>query len=211
MIGLDYTFDFNITDIQVTISYLTFLDITACLTECSSGRGYCSSDLTNGDQLVCVCFPGYYGNACENTLSDYTTMVCLNGGTLVNNLMNETLTSSCLCPNGTFGDSCENKIDPCQNETCSDHGNCYLKQINETACKCNLYFHGDKCEFQSNELKTIKTLTTLTSYIAIATIIAFYSIIICMDVLKFLMRRDKGEHERFRRRRIWKPVYVNPY
>ena len=184
----------NIAQLQTLMNYLSdpSIDVSACISNCSSGNGYCANQLINNYKLYCICKQGYYGYACENTLSDYTTMNCLNGGTLVNNIINNTLTSSCLCPNDTLGASCESKIDPCQNETCSDHGNCYVEQnTNLVKCKCIILFYGDKCELQSSELKTIKTVISVTTKVAIGAICAFFSIFMLMDVSSILIKRKR--------------------
>ena len=182
----------NIAQLQNILKYLSDpnIDVSACISNCTSGKGFCSNQLIDNYKLYCVCNQGYYGYACESTLTDFTTMVCLNGGTLVNNLINGTVTSSCLCPNGTFGASCENKINPCQNETCYGHGSCYVDpNTNLAKCKCILLFYGDKCEFQSNELKNIKTAINVTTIVAICIICSFYCLFILIDIANILIKR----------------------
>ena len=50
---------------------------------------------------------------------------------------------------------------------------------------------GEKCDTQSAELKTVKTIISFTSIIAIITVILFYVCFIIMDLTKFFAKKDK--------------------
>ena len=54
-------------------------------------------------------------------------------------------------------------------------------------------YEGDKCETQSSELKTIKTIISMASIIAFITLASFYLCILLMDLSKYCMKsRSRG-------------------
>ena len=68
---------------------------------------------------------------------------------------------------------------------------------------------GERCETESDELKTVKAIISTASIIAILTLISFYALIILMDVIKYLIKNKK-----FRKRKIAYtikkvPKYIN--
>jgi hypothetical protein len=69
-------------------------------------------------------------------------------------------------------------------------------------------YSGDKCEAESNELKTVKAIISYTTIIAIITIILFYSSIILMDLSKFCCKNQENLH-RHKKPVIEKYIYIN--
>jgi hypothetical protein len=141
------------------------------------------------------------GYACQTDTRPCSSNPCLNNATCVDfsNSMNykmsaiiDTNSSSfyCLCDEYYEGSYCESKIDLCRNETCSNNGICY-ESNNLPKCKCFNMYYGDKCESQSNELKTIKAIISYTTIIAIVIIILFYSCFAMMDLTKFCCKNKR--------------------
>ena len=116
---------------------------------------------------------------------------------------------SCLCDKFYEGSFCESKVDICKNETCSGNGNC--KDVNDQPkCECFAMYSGEKCETQSNELKTVKAIITFTSIIAVIFVIAFYCCILCMDLTKLCSRRERYLKKSFKKnKRAKRYVYHN--
>jgi hypothetical protein len=90
---------------------------------------------------------------------------------------------------------CQNKIDLCQNQTCSKQGNC-IEVNNEPVCSCHYLYEGGNCESESQALKTVKSLISTASVIAILTIIFFYSLFIASDILNIFIKKDRKDKEK---------------
>ena len=89
---------------------------------------------------------------------------------------------------------CQNKIDLCQNQTWSKQGSC-IEFNNEPVCSCHYLFEGSNCESESQTLKTVKSLISTASVIAILTIVFFYSIFIASDILNIFIKKNRSEEK----------------
>jgi hypothetical protein len=68
---------------------------------------------------------------------------------------------------------------------------------------------GERCETESDELKTVKAIISTASIIAILSVVIFYCLIILMDIIKYLI-----ENKKFRKRKVGYtiqkvPKYIN--
>ncbi|CAF0864104.1 unnamed protein product [Brachionus calyciflorus] len=164
------------SDIELIISLLkSKSDLNDCLTNCS-GHGQCK--LAKDFKFICECFENYAGSNCAlNTLPCWSNP-CLNNGTCINNLTDSSYTCDCQ-RDFYFGKNCEFKKDVCANETCSKNGYCY-DENNKAKCQCFSKYNGEKCEIESDELKIIKNVISVSSIIAIIIIVVTYlSFILC--------------------------------
>ncbi|RNA05564.1 neurogenic locus notch -like protein [Brachionus plicatilis] len=137
------------------------LDMNDCLSNCS-GNGKCK--VSNSLKFECECFKNYVGTKCHiNTLA-CNSNPCRNNATCIDNINNRTYTCKCMSNDNRsslfYGLNCEKKIDVCQNETCSGNGVCYDGGF-EPKCKCFSKYSGDKCQIESQEMKTIKAIIAL--------------------------------------------------
>ena len=155
-----------------------------CIVNCSN-HGMCK--YSGNGTFTCACQGDYGGKTCQQNLLPCSQSPCLNNGTCYQNStsLNQTADSYyCECSPLYYGTNCEYKIDVCQNETCSSNGVC--KDVNSIpTCQCFLNYYGDKCQTESSQQKTIKTVTSTASIIAIATLVAFYSLIVISDLMNF--------------------------
>ena len=113
----------------------------------------------------------------------------------------------CWCDKYHQGSYCETKINICQNETCSGNGNC-VDLNNKAKCECFNMYLGEKCDTQSAELKTVKTIISFTSIIAIGTVVMFYFCILLLDFSKYCLRRRKATKQKHKEL-TYKLVYIN--
>ncbi|CAF0989041.1 unnamed protein product [Brachionus calyciflorus] len=158
-------------------------DLNDCLTNCS-GQGLCK--LANNLRYRCECFENYAGSNCAlNTLPCWSNP-CLNNGTCINNLTDSSYTCDCQ-KDFYFGKNCEFKKDVCVNETCSKNGYCF-DQNNKAKCQCFSKYSGEKCEIESDELKIIKNVISVSSIIAIIIIVLTYLIFILCDLSKNMLK-----------------------
>ena len=97
---------------------------------------------------------------------------------------------SCLCNQNYYGAYCEFKVDLCHNETCSNHGQC-IDLDDRPRCQCFSLYEGEKCDVVSNELKTLKSIISVSSIVAICIVGCLYATFVFMDVSKYLTRRKK--------------------
>jgi hypothetical protein len=87
---------------------------------------------------------------------------------------------------------------------CQDMGN-------STKCKCFMGFIGDKCDKETNTLKTIKSIISTTTIVAYLTLGVFLLMVLCIDYTSFC----QGKFKHFEKKRsivsykYRKPVYVN--
>jgi hypothetical protein len=183
-------------------------DMSGCILNCTN-HGVCWFDWVN-NKYKCVCNKYFSGSSCQFDTRSCFSNPCLNNASCVDVFSNLTSNNStllfstyrCECQTGYQGINCQNKIDICANETCSNNGYCHEVK-NLPKCKCFSMYEGEKCNIQSNELKTIKYVITTSSIVAIFVIIVFYFLILLMDLFNYLTKRPK------RRRRIFRFVYIN--
>ena len=182
------------------------LDINNCVSNCSN-QGFCKLNSQNRNQFECLCVSNFTGSKCELDKRLCSQNPCLNSIKCDDILKPTKLPSTyeydfkCHCKSDLFyGKRCESKINLCQNETCSGNGICKVIQtgqdgLNETI-KCECFglndFEGEKCETKSTKRKTIETTIKTTAWIAISSVILFYSFIFVMDFHKFLTRKEKN-------------------
>lgn len=188
-------------------------DISNCLMNCTNNGG-CNFDQIN-NKFICLCTKYFTGPACQIDTRPCSSDPCLNNATCYdysnpgnyNTSINNSTGFYCACINNLYqGQYCESKIDVCQNETCSNNGNCV--DYNSVAkCECFSMFQGDKCNAQSEELKTVKAIISIASIIAIGAIIFFYLCIFGMDCTKYACR--KSNRIKPKRAILKKFVYVN--
>ena len=86
--------------------------------------------------------------------------------------------------------------------------------MNDVAtCKCHSMFSGIHCEIESSQQKTIKSVSSTTSIIAIVMIVAFYTLILISDLLNFFCGIDPNSGGRkikkVKRTNVKKLVYIN--
>ena len=70
-------------------------------------------------------------------------------------------------------------------------------------------YSGDKCETESNELKTIKEIISISNILAIIIIISFFILIALMDSTKYLCNKKSFIPRRKTKPVIEKCIYVN--
>ena len=209
--GLNDTFIFDQLRNTQTIDLLASnYDISHCLSNCSN-NGICKFDLAN-NKFICSCYSGYLsGASCQLDTRPCSSSPCLKNATCVdftnaNKFKMSSENSSqfyCLCDKYYQGSYCESKINICQNETCSGNGNC-VDVSNQPKCECFNMYLGEKCDTQSAELKTVKAIISLTSIIAIVTIVLFYACVISLDMSKYFTRNRK----KIRRKMFKKFIYM---
>ena len=185
--------DFILSDQKIE-EYLALLngiyDISDCIVNCSN-HGLCK--YVGNYSFVCACQGDYGGKTCQQNLLPCSQSPCLNNGTCYENStsLNQTAYSYyCECNPLFYGTNCEYKIDVCINETCSSNGVC--KDVNSIpTCQCFLNYYGDKCQSETSQQKTIKTVTSTATIIAIVFIVFFYSIVILNDIANYCIKPKK--------------------
>jgi WD40 repeat protein len=182
-------------------------DMGGCLVNCTN-HGSCVFDSAN-NKFLCVCDAYFTGTACEIDTRACSSSPCLNNATCVDLYSNSSASVfSCECGLDYEGVYCQNKINVCANETCSSNGVC--EDVNSLPkCKCFSMYEGEKCGTQSNQLKTIQSLISMTSVIAIIVIVCFYLMIIVMDLIRFFTRSSNGKLSVIRKGMVTKYVYYN--
>ena len=184
---------FQLNTAQLINLFTQNIDMSNCLLNCSS-NGFCKNS-ASGNALVCDCNQYFVGPACQIDLRPCSSNPCLNNGTCVQNITDiSNPTYFCECDKYYEGSVCQNKIDLCQNQTCSKQGNC-IEVNNEPVCSCHYLFEGSNCESESQTLKTVKSLISTASVIAILTIVFFYSLIIASDVLNIFIKKNRREEK----------------
>lgn len=168
-------------------------DLIGCMRNCSN-NGKCV--LLSNKKLNCICREFYMGTKCEiswNKCDDVN--YCLNGGECnLNRTSNEFY---CKCPKDREGVHCELEIEFCKSEKCSSNGYC-VQNGTRTYCKCFIYHFGDRCEYESFELTQIKRVITVSSIIAIISIVVFYFLFIASDILDFCCKKDNFKKKKKR-------------
>ena len=195
-------------------------DLSGCLVNCSN-NGQCKFDsLINN--FFCSCSSIYLsGYACQIDTRPCSSNPCLNNATCVDysnsanyNMSSLLSTNSssfyCLCNQYHKGYFCELEIDVCQNETCSSNGNCFASN-HMPKCKCFNMYSGDKCEFESSDLKTVKAMISFTTFLAIIIIVLFYCVFVLMDITKYFCKRlHKGKRiQSYKRNIVQRFTYHN--
>jgi hypothetical protein len=183
--------DFSLFNNSEIISLLNSnYDLNGCIVNCSNS-GQCKFDFLINN-FFCSCNSIYLsGYACQIDLRPCSSNPCLNNATCVDFSNSGSYSSSlfsCVCDEYYEGFYCESKIDVCQNETCSSHGYC-LDVNNKAKCACSSMYWGERCEMESNELKTAKEIISIASILAVVIIILFYIFIFLLDVAKFCCER----------------------
>jgi hypothetical protein len=200
----DVDFSISLNDPTAVHNILTQgYDLSQCGTNCSN-QGSCS--VGPNMTYVCNCFPNYIGSTCNVDKRPCSAAPCLNNGTCSQRVNSEgayDFTCDCL-PNYT-GERCQNfdLAGLCANLSCAN-GNCQLDKATSTvSCSCFPKYSGARCEIESEEMKSIKRTIGAASIIAIISIVAFYSLILALDLMDyFIIRKEK---ERLKLRAV-KPV-----
>ena len=163
------------------------VDISDCLTNCSQ-NGLCAYSATL-NKFTCECDQYFTGPTCSIDIRPCSSKPCLNNGTCIEDLSD---LSYYICDCGSFyeGVNCETKIDICQNETCSSHGKC-IDDKNVPKCVCFSLYEGTYCEITSQSLKTIQSIISTCSIIAILTLISLYLFFIVMDIIRIFFMKEK--------------------
>ena len=160
--------------------------MSGCIVNCTN-RGNCKYD-SPSNKYVCACDEYFSGKSCEIDTRACSSNPCMNNATCIDVYSNSssiaTSTFRCECQIGYEGDYCETKLNICANETCSNNGNCEDLD-NVPKCKCFSMYEGEKCDVQSSELKTIKTIVSMTSIIAVAVIICFFLLFKFIRLFKY--------------------------
>lgn len=164
-------------------------DLNGCLLNCSN-NGNCYK-LNNFYE--CICNEYFSGKSCDVDVRSCSSNPCLNDGICVN-ILNTTKSSweyKCNCTKGIYeGENCENEINFCLNEDCNQNGNC-ISENGKAKCKCFMYYDGDRCENKSTELTIQKGIVKTAVITAIIAIVAFYSIIVIDDFLRYYVCKRK--------------------
>lgn len=167
------------------------VDLNDCMANCSNNGICVYSTLQN--KYLCQCFTYFSGSMCQIDLRPCSQNPCLNGGLCIQNGSSIVdLSYYCVCMQNYQGVRCELKTDICSNETCSNHGTC-IDLFNTTKCKCYDLYEGEKCENESEYLKTINKVINSSLIIAIITIIIFYLIFIVSDLLVWKLKQKRKE------------------
>jgi hypothetical protein len=216
---LNTTFGFSQLTAAQSVQLLNSnYDLSGCIVNCSN-HGTCKFDAVN-NLFSCACDLYYSDKSCSTDLRQCSSNPCLNNSTCVDysntidyNMTsivspNSTSTFYCFCNKYYQGTFCETKIDVCKNQTCSSHGNCIDKN-SMPKCECFSMYQGDYCEIQSSELKAIQTIISITSVIAILTVVSFYSCIVFMDFIQICFM-DRGSKTKLnKRQKIMNFIYYN--
>jgi hypothetical protein len=149
-----------------------------CLLNCSN-HGECVLNL-NG-KFVCNCEPNFAGSSCNVDKRICSSQPCMNNGTCEDIIDGQTYSHNCTCAPFYYGTYCQFKEDVCKDEKCSSNGLCVDVQ-NEPTCKCFQYYSGTKCEIESKRIKTIKTIISTSSILAIIILACFYLTFIISDL-----------------------------
>lgn len=198
-------FQLNQLSISQILNLLTgSIDLNNCLGNCSQ-NGLCKYAQNT---FFCSCNAYFAGPGCSIDIRPCSLNPCMNNGTCVEDLSDLlNITYFCDCDLNYYGASCEYKKDVCQNETCSNNGKC-IDFNNQAKCECFSLFDGSKCEIQSEALKTIKMIISITSLIAIAVVISFYLIVIASDIINYLMKLPKHRNKKDPEKPRTRPKYV---
>uniref|UniRef100_A0AC34GU35 EGF-like domain-containing protein n=1 Tax=Panagrolaimus sp. ES5 TaxID=591445 RepID=A0AC34GU35_9BILA len=168
---------------------LTFCRADSCLNgaECeyapSTARGY-----------TCKCAAGFYGERCENKISDWKVCrnhQCQNNG----NCFRKLGKPACNCTAGYEGEHCE--IDLCQ---CSNGGICDRSSTSHK-CICPEGFEGVKCQIKSfrasrislqDPQSSVQDQTTVWPFLGIILVFIIFSVLISLipKYLKLQKRRQ---------------------
>lgn len=185
------TFNFVQLSAKQTVNLLSSAyDISACLANCTN-NGICEFDSIN-QKFNCLCNPNFAGSACQINTSPCWVNKCMNNATCVDNISSSANKSySCQCNQNYYGEYCEFKVDLCKNETCSNHGRC-IDFESRPKCQCFSLYEGEKCEIVSNELKTLKSIISVSSIVAICIVCCLYGIFVFMDISNYATRKKKS-------------------
>ncbi|CAF0978104.1 unnamed protein product [Brachionus calyciflorus] len=163
----------------------TEIDLIDCFSNCSN-RGSCV--LKTNKRFTCSCLDSFRGDSCQFDSRKCSLSPCLNNGTCIDldsELKNDSFSEIsyfCQCDQFHLGKNCEIKKDICENETCSGNGYCFNFE-NRPKCKCYSMYLGDKCNYESNYIKTVKTMIRSSSIVAIFVIITFLALFPIFDIL----------------------------
>ena len=198
-------------NIDQVVDFLTLkVDMNDCISNCS-GNGICKL-VDNNKKLMCECFANYAGSKCDINTLPCSSNPCRNNGTCVDNLLNKTYTCECYSEyNQTslyHGHNCENKKDVCEGEKCSFNGIC-IDFGNEAKCKCFRYFSGSRCEIESNEIKSVKMVTSDASIIAIIILLVSFLSLIILDVSNLVFKIQHTKKYPVKQNPPRKFIYVN--
>ncbi|CAF1041211.1 unnamed protein product, partial [Brachionus calyciflorus] len=181
------------------------IDLNNCLVNCSN-KGECK--LKSEDKVECSCFENFTGEKCQYNKRVCSREKCLNGGTCIES-SNKTspYEFDCICSQNYYGKNCELMFDFCENKTCSSNGYCYFNETEKSSkCKCFNLFSGVNCEYESQEIKTIKTTIRISTFIAIGIIICVVAIFVLIDLTNFFCplktRKLKWKNETFKQKHI---------
>ena len=156
---------------------------------------------------MCQCFPNFAGRSCQSDTRICSTFPCLNNGTCLDSILNNTNTFKCQCRANFYGIYCENAVNLCQNETCSENGYCTVNS-NEITCRCFLEFSGIQCEVENISIKIVHYVQMSSVLLCFVCIGITICIIILNDVWDLLIAKSKNKIDKNKASRIYKFKYT---
>lgn len=103
-----------------------------CGEDCPEDRGMCQSI---GGQLQCVCYPGFFGQSCEQSCGSINDKPCSGHGTCQ---VSDENGLECSCDSHHIGVNCSVKCPgrDIMSTPCSGHGSCSLTDAQTAQCTC---------------------------------------------------------------------------
>lgn len=135
--------------------------------------------MQQGQTAVCICYTNYTGSSCQLYSDPCAYYPCLNNGECTSD--NDQTSFTCNCTYPYSGTWCQIKEDVCINVSCSNNGVC-KKTADEAICSCYYLYSGSKCENESSRKQIIVVVASVSSTIAIITIIMLYMIMVSIDL-----------------------------
>ena len=127
--------------------FLPFVDL------CLPNPCFHGSCFEQGDSYRCQCYPGYYGDNCEER-DECHSNPCLHG-----NCTDGNEAYSCECEAGFLGNNCEDEDDCYHDNACVNNSTC-VDGPGNYSCACRERFTGSYCEgkFQRSSFCIVELL-----------------------------------------------------
>lgn len=109
--------------------------------DCPENNGLCQSI---GGQLQCICYPGFFGESCEQTCQSINNFPCSGHGTC--QITPET-GLQCVCDSHYVGADCSHQCpgNAVLSEACSGHGECQPGPDKTAVCECSDTWTSNDC------------------------------------------------------------------